>query len=100
MLVGLYQVGSLAGQRWREWNGHFRDDVRRFVRGDSGLVGKFVARLIGSPDVYGDHNLEPEKSVNFITCHDGFTLNDLVSYNDKHNIANGEYNRDGCSNNL
>jgi isoamylase len=97
---GLYQVGSLAGQRWREWNGHFRDDVRRFVRGDSGLVGKFVARLIGSPDVYGAHNLEPEKSVNFITCHDGFTLNDLVSYNDKHNLANGEENRDGCSDNF
>jgi isoamylase len=97
---GLYQVGSLAGQRWREWNGHFRDDVRRFVRGDSGLVGKFVARLIGSPDVYGKHNLEPEKSVNFITCHDGFTLNDLVSYNDKHNFANGEDNHDGCSDNF
>jgi isoamylase len=97
---GLYQVGSLAGQRWREWNGHFRDDVRRFVRGDSGLVGKFVARLIGSPDVYGEHNLEPEKSVNFITCHDGFTLNDLVSYNDKHNFANGEGNNDGCSDNF
>ncbi len=97
---GLYQVGSLAGQRWREWNGHFRDDVRRFVRGDSGLVGKFVARLIGSPDIYGAHNLEPEKSVNFITCHDGFTLNDLVSYNDKHNLANGEENRDGCSDNF
>tara|TARA_R110001583_G_scaffold10698_5_gene49111 strand:+ start:29535 stop:31589 length:2055 start_codon:yes stop_codon:yes gene_type:complete len=96
---GLYQVGSLAGQRWREWNGHFRDDVRQFVRGDAGLVGKFVSRLIGSPDVYGEHNLEPEKSVNFITCHDGFTLNDLVSYNDKHNLANGEGNRDGCSNN-
>ncbi|MCP4322329.1 MAG: glycogen debranching enzyme, partial [Psychromonas sp.] len=97
---GLYQVGSLAGQRWREWNGHFRDDVRRFVRGDPGLIGKFVSRLIGSPDVYGAHNLEPEKSVNFITCHDGFTLNDLVSYNDKHNLANGENNRDGCSNNF
>ena len=97
---GLYQVGSLAGQRWREWNGHFRDDVRRFVRGDSGLIGKFVARLIGSPDIYGGHNLEPEKSVNFITCHDGFTLNDLVSYNNKHNLANGEENRDGCSDNF
>ncbi|GLS92169.1 glycogen operon protein GlgX homolog [Psychromonas marina] len=96
---GLYQVGSLAGQRWREWNGHFRDDVRRFIRGEPGVVGKFVARLIGSPDVYGDHNLEPEKSVNFITCHDGFTLHDLVSYNDKHNHANGEQNRDGCSDN-
>ncbi|WP_019614666.1 glycogen debranching protein GlgX [Psychromonas ossibalaenae] len=97
---GLYQVGSLAGQRWREWNGHFRDDVRRFVRGDKGMVSKFVSRLIGSPDIYGEHNYEPEKSVNFITCHDGFTLNDLVSYNNKHNLANGEDNRDGCDHNF
>lgn len=92
---GLYQVGSLAGQRWREWNGHFRDDVRRFVKGDAGMISKFVARLIGSPDIYGDRTLEPAKSVNFITCHDGFTLADLVSYNHKHNMANGENNRDG-----
>lgn len=97
---GLYQVGSLAGQRWREWNGYFRDDVRCFVRGDQGMVSKLVSRLIGSPDVYGDHNLEPEKSVNFITCHDGFTLYDLVSYNEKHNMANGENNNDGCSHNF
>ena len=96
---GLYQVGSLAGQRWREWNGHFRDDVRRFVLGDQGMVSKFSARLIGSPDIYGEHHFEPEKSVNFITCHDGFTLNDLVSYNDKHNLANGENNRDGSDSN-
>jgi isoamylase len=93
---GLYQVGSLAGHRWREWNGHFRDDVRRFVRGDPGMVSKFVSRLIGSPDIYGEHHFEPEKSVNFITCHDGFTLNDLVSYNYKHNLPNGENNSDGC----
>ncbi|MFT6986309.1 MAG: isoamylase [Psychromonas sp.] len=97
---GLYQVGSLAGQRWREWNGHFRDDVRRFVRGDKGMVSDFVNRLIGSPDIYGEHNFEPEKSVNFITCHDGFTLNDLVSYNRKHNLPNGENNRDGCDHNF
>lgn len=97
---GLYQVGSLAGQRWREWNGHFRDDVRRFVKGDQGMINSFVARLIGSPDIYGDRSLEPAKSVNFITCHDGFTLADLVSYNHKHNLANGENNRDGCDHNF
>ena len=97
---GLYQVGSLAGQRWREWNGHFRDDVRRFVKGDQGMINSFVSRLIGSPDIYGDRSLEPAKSVNFITCHDGFTLADLVSYNDKHNLANGENNRDGCDHNF
>ena len=97
---GLYQVGSLAGQRWREWNGHFRDDVRRFMRGDRGMVSHFANRLIGSPDIYGEHNFEPEKSVNFITCHDGFTLNDLVSYNSKHNFLNGENNRDGCDHNF
>jgi isoamylase len=97
---GLYQVGSLAGQRWREWNGHFRDDVRCFVKGDPGMVGKFAARLLGSPDIYGDRTLEPAKSVNFVTCHDGFTLADLVSYNYKHNLANGENNRDGCDHNF
>ena len=97
---GLYQVGSLAGQRWREWNGHFRDDVRRFVKGDTDMVRQFVARLLGSPDIYGDRSLEPAKSVNFITCHDGFTLADLVSYNHKHNMANGENNRDGCDHNF
>lgn len=97
---GLYQVGSLAGQRWREWNGHFRDDVRRFARGDEGMVSKFANRLIGSPDIYGEDNFEPEKSVNFITCHDGFTLNDLVSYNYKHNFPNGENNLDGCDHNF
>ncbi|MCW8994733.1 MAG: glycogen debranching protein GlgX, partial [Psychromonas sp.] len=97
---GLYQVGSLAGQRWREWNGHFRDDVRRFIKGDTGMISKFVARLLGSPDIYGDRTLEPAKSVNFITCHDGFTLADLVSYNRKHNLANGENNNDGCEHNF
>ncbi|WP_354624356.1 glycogen debranching protein GlgX [Psychromonas sp. MME2] len=97
---GLYQVGSLAGKRWREWNGQFRDDVRRFIKGDQGMLSKFVSRLIGSPDIYGDHDVEPEKSVNFITCHDGFTLYDLVSYNEKHNLANGENNRDGTDANF
>ncbi|WP_232800922.1 glycogen debranching protein GlgX [Motilimonas sp. E26] len=96
---GLYQVGNLAGQRWREWNGQFRDDVRKFIRGDEGMVSKFADRLIGSPDIYGHHLLEPEKTINFVTCHDGFTLLDLVSYNEKKNWANGEENRDGSNDN-
>ena len=98
--AGLYQVGSLPGNRWREWNGHFRDDVRGFFRGDKKVLSNFVSRLIGSPDVYGRHNLEAEKSVNFVTAHDGFTLYDLVSYNEKHNIENGENNQDGDNHNI
>ncbi len=91
---GLYQVGSFpAYDRWAEWNGRFRDDLRRFVKGDPGLVGSMAARLQGSPDIYGERG--PRASVNFITCHDGFSLRDLVSYNVKHNLANGEDNRDG-----
>lgn len=93
--AGLYQVGNFIGHRWAEWNSHFRDDVRRFVKGDSGLVKALAARLTGSPDLYPHPDREPHRSINFITCHDGFTLNDLVSYNDKHNEANGEDNRDG-----
>ena len=81
-------------------NGRFRDDVRRFVRGDRGTVPSLVQRLLGSPDVYGHKEREPEQSINFVTCHDGFTLNDLVSYNDKHNEANGENNHDGMPDNL
>jgi glycogen operon protein len=98
--AGLYQVGSFAGDTWLEWNGRFRDDVRRFVKGDNGTVQRLAARLMGSPDIYGHKEREPEQSVNFITCHDGFTLNDLVSYNQKHNDANGEDNRDGCNDNM
>ena len=98
--AGLYQVGSFVGDSWQEWNGRFRDDVRRFVKGDNGIVSHLAARLLGSPDIYGYKEREPEKSVNFITCHDGFTLNDLVSYNHKHNQANGEDNRDGPNDNL
>ena len=98
--AGLYQVGSLPGNRWREWNGHFRDDVRGFFRGDKGVLSNLASRLIGSPDVYGRHKLEPEKSVNFVTAHDGFTLYDLVSYNEKHNEANGENNQDGDNHNI
>lgn len=95
--AGLYQVGNFIGHRWAEWNGHFRDDVRRFVKGDAGMVQALAARLTGSPDLYPQPDREPNRSINFITCHDGFTLNDLVSYNDKHNEANGEGNRDGNS---
>ncbi len=96
---GLYQVGNLAGSRWREWNGPFRDDVRRFVKGDPDTVGQLARRLLGSPDIYRNPGVDPEKSVNFVTCHDGFTLYDLVSYNVKHNLANGEGNQDGSNDN-
>ena len=98
--AGLYQVGSFVGDTWQEWNGRFRDDVRRFLKGDKGTVSAVAARLLGSPDIYGHEQREPEQSVNFVTCHDGFTLNDLVSYNRKHNEANGEDNRDGSNDNL
>ncbi len=97
---GLYQVGSFIGDRWQEWNGRFRDDVRRFVKGDNSSVSGMATRLLGSPDLYGHEDREAEQSVNFVTCHDGFTLNDLVSYNHKHNEANGENNRDGSDDNL
>jgi isoamylase len=98
--AGLYQVGSFIGDGWKEWNGRFRDDVRRFVKSDSGTVHAFAQRVLGSPDIFGQREREPEQSVNFVTCHDGFTLNDLVSYNYKHNEANGEENRDGLDANL
>jgi isoamylase len=97
--AGLYQVGSFVGDAWKEWNGRFRDDVRSFVRGDEGVVGKLADRLLGSLEVYGHKQRGLEASVNFVTCHDGFTLNDLVSYNHKHNEANGEDNRDGANDN-
>ncbi|MDE3159649.1 MAG: glycogen-debranching protein, partial [Acidobacteriota bacterium] len=93
--VGLYQVGSFIGDSWREWNGRFRDDVRSFFRGDEGSVVPLADRLLGSPQIYGHKQREAEQSVNFVTCHDGFTLNDLVCYERKHNEANGEDNRDG-----
>src|SRR6187200_409466 len=98
--AGLYQVGSFVGDTWQEWNGRFRDDVRRFLKGDEGSVSHVAARLLGSPDIYGHKEREAEHSINFVTCHDGFTLNDLVSYNHKHNEANGEDNRDGTDDNL
>src|SRR5882757_4123607 len=96
---GLYQVGTFAGDSWREWNGRFRDDVRSFFRGDQGSVAQIADRLLGSPQIYGHKEREAEVSVNFVTCHDGFTLNDLVSYNVKHNEANSESNRDGTDDN-
>jgi glycogen operon protein len=98
--AGLYQVGQFPGDRWAEWNGRYRDDIRRFVKGDPGLIGAVASRLAGSSDIYQESGRLPVNSINFITCHDGFTLNDLVSYNDKHNEANGEENRDGINDNL
>jgi glycogen operon protein len=97
--AGLYQVGSFAGEFWKEWNGRFRDDVRSFVRGDKGTVPQLADRLLGSPDLYGKHPRAPEQSINFITAHDGFTVNDLVTYEHKHNQDNGEDNRDGHNDN-
>jgi isoamylase len=97
--AGLYQVGSFVGDAWREWNGRFRDDVRDFFRGAPGSARRVADRMVGSPEVYGHKGREAEQSVNFVTCHDGFTLNDLVSYNHKHNEANGEDNRDGANDN-
>ena len=98
--AGAYQVGRFSGRRWSEWNGRYRDEVRRFWRGDLGMTGLFATRLCGSSDLYAPSGKGPEGSINFITCHDGFTLNDLVSYEGKHNEANGENNRDGTNNNL
>ncbi len=97
--AGLYQVGSFVGDTWKEWNGRFRDDARDFFRGESGSVGRFADRMLGSHEVYGHKAREAEQSVNFVTCHDGFSLNDLVSYNEKHNEANREENRDGANDN-
>ncbi len=98
--AGLYQVGSFPGYRWAEWNGIYRDTVRRFLRGDKGIVKDLATRLCGSSDLYEHQGRLPISSINFITCHDGFTLYDLFSYNEKHNLANGENNRDGCNHNL
>jgi isoamylase len=101
--AGAYQVGTFAHlrsmefahSRWAEWNGRYRDDVRRFWRGDANTKGLLATRLSGSSDLYQSSGRSPYHSINFITSHDGFTLNDLVSYNEKHNEANGEENRDG-----
>ncbi|NNC93696.1 MAG: glycogen debranching protein GlgX [Acidimicrobiia bacterium] len=97
--AGLYQVGDFVGDSWKEWNGKFRDDVRGFLRGDKGSVPRVAERIMGSPKLYGGGVREPERSVNFVTCHDGFTLNDLVTFNRKHNAANLEGGRDGSDDN-
>ena len=97
--AGLYQVGSFIGDSWKEWNGRFRDDVRDFFRGAEHSVRRIADRFLGSPEIYSHKDREAEQSVNFVTCHDGFTLNDLVSYNRKHNEENGEGNRDGADDN-
>jgi isoamylase len=98
--AGLYQVGSFPGYRWSEWNGRYRDVIRRFVRGDAGIIGEVATRLAGSSDLYRPAGRLPTNSINFVTCHDGFTLWDLVSYARKHNERNGEGNRDGHGDNL
>ncbi|HXQ36623.1 MAG TPA: alpha-amylase family glycosyl hydrolase, partial [Anaerolineales bacterium] len=97
--AGLYQVGSFVGDSWKEWNGRFRDDVRSFLRGSDNSLQRFADRFLGSHEIYRHEEREAEQSVNFVTCHDGFTLNDLVSYNQKHNSSNGERNRDGSDDN-
>ncbi len=97
--AGLYQVGRFIGDSWKEWNGRFRDDVRAFFRAEPGSVTRVADRFLGSHEIYGHEQREAEQSVNFVTCHDGFTLNDLVSYDGKHNEANGEDNRDGANDN-
>ncbi|MEZ5599638.1 MAG: hypothetical protein R3F36_00745 [Candidatus Competibacteraceae bacterium] len=98
--AGLYQIGHFPGYRWGEWNGRYRDDIRRFVKGDPGIIGTVASRLSGSADLYQWRGHLPVNSVNFLVAHDGFTLNDLVAYNDKHNWANGEHNNDGINENL
>jgi glycogen operon protein len=97
--AGLYQVGTFVGDSWKEWNGRFRDDVRAFFRAERGSAPNFANRIVGSPDIYRHKQREAEQSINFVTCHDGFTLNDLVSYERKHNDANGENGRDGADSN-
>jgi glycogen operon protein len=97
--AGLYQVGSFTGDSWKEWNDRFRDDVRDFFRGANDSVRRMADRLLGSPAIYAARGREAEESINFVACHDGFTLNDVVTYNDKHNEQNGEDNRDGHQDN-
>jgi isoamylase len=98
--AGLYQVGNFPGCRWAEWNGRYRDVIRRFVRGDKCMVGELATRICASPDFYQERHRLPINSINFVTCHDGFTLYDLFSYASKHNEANAEDNRDGHNDNL
>jgi glycogen operon protein len=98
--AGAYQVGSFYERRWAEWNGRYRDDIRRFWRGDDGMLGAFASRICGSEDIYAKSGKGPQASINFVTCHDGFTLNDLVTYAEKHNLGNGEQNQDGANDNF
>ncbi len=98
--AGLYQVGSFPGHRWAEWNGKYRDTVREVLRGERGKIAELATRISGSSDLYEHQSGLPTNSINFVTCHDGFTMLDLFSYNEKHNEANGENSRDGCNNNL
>jgi glycogen operon protein len=97
---GIYQVGSFPGFRWAEWNDRYRDAVRRFLRGEPGHLGELATRIAGSSDLYAWAGKAPQNGINFVTCHDGFTLYDLVSYDRKHNSGNGEHNRDGRDENL
>jgi glycogen operon protein len=97
--AGLYQVGNFVGDSWKEWNDRFRDDIRDFFRGANDSVRRAADRLLGSPSIYGLKERELEESINFVACHDGFTLNDLVSYNHKRNEENGEDNCDGSEEN-
>ena len=97
---GAYQVGGFpSGNRWAEWNDRYRDDVRRFWKGDTGVIGLTASRITGSSDIYAPGGRGPRHTVNFVACHDGFTLADTVGYNEKHNEANGEGNRDGHNHN-
>ena len=98
--AGAYEVGRFSERRWAEWNGQYRDDVRRFWRGDDGMMGLFASRICGSADIYHKSGKGPNSSINFVACHDGFTLNDLVSYRSKHNEGNGEDNHDGTDHNF
>ena len=98
--AGAYEVGSFSERRWAEWNGQYRDDVRRFWRGDDGFLGVFAQRICGSADLYSQSGKGPESSINFVTCHDGFTLHDLVSYRQKHNEPNGQNNHDVMNENF
>jgi isoamylase len=98
--AGAYEVGRFSEPRWAEWNGQYRDDVRRFWRGDEGCLGVFAQRICGSADMYSQSGKGPESSINFVTCHDGFTLQDLVSYRQKHNGPNGQNNHDGTNDNF
>ncbi len=98
--AGLYQVGDFPGYRWAEWNGRYRDVVRKSLRGDTGMLSELATRITGSSDLHQGSGKLPVQSVNYVTCHDGFTLRDLASYDRKHNEANGEENRDGSNHNL